>query len=551
MAATPLSRPGRSQSASALWWCLLGLALVSVILPIAAVRYLPLNDYPFHLARIFILADIDGPVFSRFYEPGHWLLPNIALDAVGLAIAQVTGPELAVRIFVGLALALQLAGAAALHRAAHGRLSLWPLLALVPVYNGIVSYGFLNYLFGAGLALLAAAGWVAYRDRAWVLSFGFIAACVLMLCHMEAFGIFAVIVGMAEIVRAWSTARGSSDAPGELIPAALRLAIAALPFLAAITLFLVLSPTSDDLEGGFSYGGFRIANLIYGPIFAVVSSVPMLDLLAAALAGGLFCWAWWSGRLQISAPILLGALTLAAASVLLPRYMLGSDFGNVRLAPAAVLVAIAAIDIRPATGRRWDALALALAAIIAALAVSRGVGLTTVWLKWEDRIKPIVADFADLPEGAMIFKAMHGPLPVLMPNSSEARAAWKPSVKHVASYAAIDKPRFVPAIYTDPHKQPLHITPAFQAIKDLQGQNPFEVDSPADLATLVAKLQAFEREHGNQGVTDRYISIVGSAAPFTWDPPAGTTLVRRSPRHLLLRLDPPPGLPQGQRPTHR
>ncbi len=550
MTATSFPRPSSSQS-STIWWCLLGLALLSVVLPIAAVRYLPLNDYPFHLARIFILADIDGPIFSRFYEPGNWLLPNIALDAVGLAIAQITGPELAVRIFVGLALVLQLAGAAALHRAAHGRLSLWPLLALVPVYNGIVSYGFLNYLFGTGLALLAAAGWLAYRDRPWVLPFGFIAACVLMLCHMEAFGVFAVIVGMAEIARAWTTARGSADSLAALIPAAVRLAIAALPFLAAIALFLALSPTSNDLDGGFRYGGFRIANLIYGPVFALASSVPMLDLLAAGLAGGLFCWAWWSGRLQISVPVLLGALTLAAASVLLPRYMLGSDFGNVRLAPAAVMVAIAAIDIRPATGLRRDALTLVLVATIAVLAISRSVGLTMVWTKWESRITPIIADFAELPEGAMIFKAMHGPLPVLMPNSAEARAAWKPSIKHVASYAAIDKPRFVPAIYTDPHKQPLNIAPAFQAIKDLQGQNPFEVETPADLSALVTKLRDFEREHGNQDVTDRYISVVGSAAPFTWDPPAGTTLVRRSPRHLLLRLDPPPGLPQGQTPTHR
>jgi len=342
------NQPSAQQSPGALWWCLLVLALIAVVVPIAAVRYLPLNDYPFHLARIFILADIDGPIVSRFYEAGNWLLPNIALDAVGLAIAQLTGPELAVRIFVALALVLQLIGVVALHKAAHGRWGLWPLLALVPVYNGILSYGFLNYLFGTGLALLAAAAWLAYRERTWALPFAFVAGCILMLCHMEAFGVFAVIVGMAEIVRAWTRGLGGQAGRPEWLPALARLAVAALPFLAALVLFLVLSPTSDDLEGGFRYGGFRIADLIYGPIFALASSLPMLDVLALLLAGLLFCWAWWSGRLSISVPVLLGACVLAAAAVLLPRYMLGSDFANVRLAPAAILVGLAAIDVRPA-----------------------------------------------------------------------------------------------------------------------------------------------------------------------------------------------------------
>ena len=35
-----------------------------------------------------------------------------------------------------------------------------------------------------------------------------------------------------------------------------------------------------------------------------------------------------------------------------------------------------------------------------------------VWSKWERQINPIVEDLAVLPEGVMVFKALHGPLPV-------------------------------------------------------------------------------------------------------------------------------------------
>ena len=53
---------------------------------------------------------------------------------------------------------------------------------------------------------------------------------------------------------------------------------------------------------------------------------------------------------------------------------------------------------------------MALAIVIAGLAISRSVGMTMVWSKWERQINPIVEDLAVLPEGVMVFKAFARPV---------------------------------------------------------------------------------------------------------------------------------------------
>ena len=54
-----------------------------------------------------------------------------------------------------------------LNRAATGRWRLWPLLAFLLLYNRIFLWGFLNYLFGIGLALVAAAAWLSLERKRW------------------------------------------------------------------------------------------------------------------------------------------------------------------------------------------------------------------------------------------------------------------------------------------------------------------------------------------------------------------------------------------------
>src|SRR5258706_15544815 len=59
------------------------------LMPVYVTRYLPINDYPFHLARMVILAQLHNPIFARFYEQGSFLLPNVGMDAVVVPLSKI------------------------------------------------------------------------------------------------------------------------------------------------------------------------------------------------------------------------------------------------------------------------------------------------------------------------------------------------------------------------------------------------------------------------------------------------------------------------------
>src|SRR5260221_451170 len=132
--------------------------------PVLMCDTLPLFDYPNHLARMHILADLArSPDLQRFYEIAWRPVPDLAMDAIVPMLAQVMPLDWAAKAFVLLTLLLLVGGAAALHRTLFGVWSAWPCLAFLLLYSRILLWGFLNYLFGLGLGLCALALWIALR----------------------------------------------------------------------------------------------------------------------------------------------------------------------------------------------------------------------------------------------------------------------------------------------------------------------------------------------------------------------------------------------------
>src|SRR5437016_360208 len=67
-----------------LWWLAAAALVVVLAVPFFLVEVPPVEDYPNHLARIFLLAfGADDPVLSRMYAPEWHLVPNLAIDIVG------------------------------------------------------------------------------------------------------------------------------------------------------------------------------------------------------------------------------------------------------------------------------------------------------------------------------------------------------------------------------------------------------------------------------------------------------------------------------------
>ncbi|HEX3753855.1 MAG TPA: hypothetical protein VHV26_02150 [Rhizomicrobium sp.] len=496
------------------------------LLPILAVRYLPLHDYPFHLARIIILARLDNPFFQRFYSHGSFLLPNIGMDAVAVPLSALVGPEPASRIFVGLTLLTPLFGTICLHRAAHGRWSAWPLLAVLFLHNGIFRFGFLNYLFGMGLALAAAGWWMVLRPGLGRFVIGLVAAILLLWCHFEAFAVFAVIVGGLEIGRAWIAwgKAGAGRALGDLL-------LASLPFVVCLGLFALFSPTAAVTGAGFGYEPGHLTKLV-GGLFSLSSGNRWLDGLSVLVILGIGGWLLMTRNLAVSTPLAFATAAMVLAFFAVPSDIMGALYADVRLAPPLALLAIAALDIRRDAPAPIARAVLALAIL---LGVVRASVLTSQWRSYNAQIAPIARAVGGIESGATLFAATADPYPALIADTPDRRAVWQPPLKHVAAFAVLGSPVFVPMTWANPTQQPLAVRPAYQPVYDWQG-NPKKVFTRTALLALLGEINRHLTDGGWPALQPAYLLVVGYRQLEPLHLPPFVAVAAQGDRFLLLRF---------------
>src|SRR5437763_7248111 len=198
-ASKPHASPHRVLRAGVVLLAFYSVPLFSTVLP-------PLFDYPNHLARFAVLA-AGG---NEFYEVRWAPLPNLAGDIIVPLLARAMPVAIAGKLFLVMIFALILGGAMWLNRIVAGIWRFWPLLATAFLYNLQLRWGFLNYLFGLGIALCGAALWLAL-ERARLLLRVVASMLVALLCyfsHISAFGVYALIILGIEVQPGFSEWRG-------------------------------------------------------------------------------------------------------------------------------------------------------------------------------------------------------------------------------------------------------------------------------------------------------------------------------------------------------
>ncbi len=478
------------------------LVAVLALTPIFGVTYIPANDYPFHLSRIAILSMGDrSGLMGTYYQFGSWLLPNMALDAVALPLTRWLPPEVAVKLFLAVMQVAFLAGCVALHRAAFGRYSAWPLLGGLLLYNGIFQLGFFNYLFAAAFALLGAALWLRSDPGLLRRLTAFGVALLLMWGHMGGFAVYAVLL-VAFQLSTYLKQRHHRNRSTILIS----IALDALPFIAALALFLTVSPGSERAGDGLVYDPWWAAKPV-GALFALQSGVLWADVLVLLALALLVLVLLLTRQLVVDGTLLAAAALLWLAFVVLPPEMLGSLFADVRLVPLAALVTLMAVA--PTVGqRRWvEPLVLLVALGVGGLKTG---ALLSDWRANQPKINTIVQAMKKIPDGSTLFAATAAPYPNMVLTQPGSREAWHPPLKHVASYASVMGSVFVPMTFADPHKQPMVMLPAFIAVKALQGDNPFKVPQPADLVALAPRLTAQIQAPGGPALGEVFLLVVGT-----------------------------------------
>ena len=138
------------------------LTLIASLLPIWIGRYLPLLDYPGHLANLFVWRHLHDPQlrFDHHYELNLQPLPYWMQYGIEYLLAIPFGEEVAQKLFLTLAIGL-LPPSVALYAKQLGRDPWLAVLAIPLAWNMNLSHGFLAYI--GGLPLLFLSLWMLDR----------------------------------------------------------------------------------------------------------------------------------------------------------------------------------------------------------------------------------------------------------------------------------------------------------------------------------------------------------------------------------------------------
>jgi hypothetical protein len=483
-----------SLSQTKIWWLAFAALALILLSPLMATEIPPLLDYPNHLARMEILAHGAGnPALSRIYTV-HWhILPNIGIDLAMPLLMRIMPLALAGKVFIGLALILPLLGVAVLHRALFRHVSYWPLAAGLVAYNRLLFAGFLNFLIGIGLAMLAAALWEALRGKSIALRVGsaMVAAIAIFFCHLIALGFYGLLLASLEAAILWREKRVRI---GPFIQLAIVFAIPAVLYLAAP---ISGAPISDSPEAG-GHGlidaikhyywalaaepsGLKLYGLV-GPFLTYdrILDFAALTLVAATLA------AFAVGRQLRIAPSLGGLfLGLLAAYPLVPFYTKGTAWVDQRIPIMAGFLLFAGTLplIRANRTRTLMAAAFGIAILV------RVVGIAQIWSTHDADI----ADFRQVirPVGAgervLVVQAERNADPAAMVNNPDSVRAMREndSTMHLPALLVIERHAFWPLLFTASTKQPVGVLPPYDAISLPEGELPWigglADPGPADL----------------------------------------------------------------------
>jgi hypothetical protein len=415
---------------------LLFVALASV--PVFSTNLPPLVDYPNHLARFWIIATGDNAFYSVHWAP----LPNLAGDLIVPPLARIMPLEFAGKLFLVAIFALMLGGAIWLNRVATGAWRLWPLLAAAFLYNRTFLWGFINYLFGLGIALCGAALWLQLETaRTWVrILASSLVALLCFFCHIAAFGVYALVILGLEM-------RPAMNELGARLWLALcrRFALAVAQFAGPAVLVI---GWWHFTEGGIGYSRiWRKADLLFS-VFDNYSRP--FDIACFALLLILFAVLAWRRRLAMS-PRLGPAVGLVfAAYLLLPSQMLSGSGADHRIA-VALFVLLAASTAPRFSSRRS---ANMMGAVVLVALVSRFAIIEAVWLSADRIYTADLAGLDSLPLGSK--------LAVAFP-SDAVNASAIPAL-HLPTLAVARRAAFVPTLFAYPAQQPIVVKPSYERL---------------------------------------------------------------------------------------
>jgi hypothetical protein len=171
----------------------------------------PLSDLPNHLARAHVLSHLSDPAYSAVWRADWGAYPNLAFDSFAWLSSGAVSATVATRAFLALTVIVWCWGCVRFGAAVCGRPSLRALVACTFAWNAHLLQGYVNFVFGMGLALHVLAAVVEERRRVPELSAIALGSLAVGVAHAAATITLLVIGGALLALRA--SAPGAAPGP--------------------------------------------------------------------------------------------------------------------------------------------------------------------------------------------------------------------------------------------------------------------------------------------------------------------------------------------------
>lgn len=436
------------------------LAAAILVIPLWCVRSPGMPDYPAHLAGFYLIGGAAAAKpLSEFYAINWILTPNLASELLVPALASLMPLETATKLFLTIAAVMWVLGPAMIQRALFGKIGPAALAGALFAYNANFTWGFFNYYFGAGLAFLVFAAWIARRGKltASTLAAFAVAVTAVFFSHLFATCLLFALIACFELGAALHE---RAFEPKALALRALSVAAAFLP--AALAFLFFKAPAGSDGAVEFNYAdtiGDRFGSTIQWyysePAYLLIGGLAILIL------AGLFY-----GRIRVHTAMKFVVIVLAVLTLVAPEWALGGWGVNLRLPAVLGAVTFAALDfrIRPRPAMVFSAAALAVAG-------GAATALTGDWLARDAQYREFRTAIKDIPEGAKIMVVLDGEALDDMPD----QPYW-----HMAEFAIVDRGAFTPLMFTTKGQHVVQLKPPYDKLAAATAQQ----GSPPDVGEL-------------------------------------------------------------------
>jgi len=413
--------------------------LIIALIPFALCSPLPLSDYPNHMARMHILANLGNSAdLARYYALDWSFVPNLAMDVLVPPLIPYMSAESATLLFTAFTLFLMASGAVILHRVLYGRLNLVPFAVFLLLYNRQFIWGFLNYLFSVGLALWIFAAHVYFRDRmnavARVLMFS-VFSVILLVSHLHAFASYGILVACYEISIAWRSYKksGNFHAGALLLPA--------VQFVIPIVMFFALSRTAER-AGDTRFGG--LGNKVSGLLDIFNNYSVTFDIASFLLVGALLAVAFRTKQARIHPDMQLSLAVLFTLYIVLPSVLFSSYGADRRLLVMVALVLLASLDVQLKSMR----VARNVTVAIGLLFVVRMGIICDQWIKDQRIYSSVLASMDKIDEGSKVAVVVGGEIIPSLQN---------PPMDHLGNMAVVKKNVYINSLFMEPGQQVLRL----------------------------------------------------------------------------------------------